>query len=85
MGERGHVDNEPPFMNHKVGRAVLCAPRRVKDRPWFNGGAHGVTRPTLYRFRGSTHELFREILSPLRRGEGVKNSAMIRPPEMDAG
>jgi hypothetical protein len=32
--------------NHKVGRAVLCAPRTGKDPLLSDDGAHGVTRPT---------------------------------------
>jgi len=44
-------------MNLKVGRAVLCAPRMGKDSPWFKGGAHGVTRPTMFPFKGAMHKI----------------------------
>ena len=43
-------------MNLKVGRAVLCAPRTWKDLPWFQDGAHGVTRPTSVQgFKARNH------------------------------
>jgi len=61
-------------MNPKVGRAVLCAPRMGKDRPWFKDGAHGVTRPTSLRFRGPTRKTrFWGILNPGVRAGVITN------------
>ena len=59
-------------MNPQVGRAVLCAPRRWKDVPWGLGGAHGVTRPTLLRFRRARRDLNRGNLSMNRRADGPR-------------
>jgi hypothetical protein len=38
-------------MTHRAGRAVLCVPRTWKNLPLLQGGAHGVTRPTVSWFR----------------------------------
>jgi len=65
-------------MNLQVGRAVLCAPTRRagwEDLPSLQVGAHGVTRPTVSRFRGSKRKFVRGILTPanfLRRGGIVR-------------
>jgi mono/diheme cytochrome c family protein len=56
-GERGMSKNDaPPFHEAQVGRAVLCAPRTRQDKSGSEGGAHGVTRPTLPRFMVPMHD-----------------------------
>src|SRR5690349_16979165 len=65
LEKRGLPNGGSLSMNLKVGRVTPCAPLKITTRP---NGAHGATRPTFRcRFKGSKHELFREILSPRER------------------
>ncbi len=48
-GYAGQMNHRPA--KRKVARAVLCPPRIPDD------GAHGVTRPTFPRLKGSTHNI----------------------------